>query len=127
MQSHTRNKAPVPAYLPDGVALQYSELMQQCVRPLSDGSNLSFKSKTINDRKYWYLYVSLGSRRSEHYIGADSEETRSRIEQEKSAWETTADDRNLRSRLVAMLLAGCLLYTSPSPRDLSTSRMPSSA
>ena len=25
------------------------------------------------------------------------------------------------------LLNGCLLYTSPSPRDLSTSRMPSSA
>ena len=25
------------------------------------------------------------------------------------------------------LLKGCLLYTSPSPRDLSTSRMPSSA
>ena len=24
-------------------------------------------------------------------------------------------------------LEGCLLYTSPSPRDLSTSRMPSSA
>ena len=24
-------------------------------------------------------------------------------------------------------LLGCLLYTSPSPRDLSTSRMPSSA
>ena len=27
----------------------------------------------------------------------------------------------------AELLKGCLLYTSPSPRDLSTSRMPSSA
>ena len=25
------------------------------------------------------------------------------------------------------ILKGCLLYTSPSPRDLSTSRMPSSA
>ena len=25
------------------------------------------------------------------------------------------------------ILGGCLLYTSPSPRDLSTSRMPSSA
>ena len=24
-------------------------------------------------------------------------------------------------------ISGCLLYTSPSPRDLSTSRMPSSA
>ena len=28
---------------------------------------------------------------------------------------------------VATRLAACLLYTSPSPRDLSTSRMPSSA
>ena len=53
------------------------------------------------------------------------------------AWETTV------SRAEAVLLAGraseksleilrdeisdCLLYTSPSPRDLSTSRMPSSA
>ena len=27
----------------------------------------------------------------------------------------------------AKLLENCLLYTSPSPRDLSTSRMPSSA
>ena len=26
-----------------------------------------------------------------------------------------------------MFIEGCLLYTSPSPRDLSTSRMPSSA
>ena len=28
---------------------------------------------------------------------------------------------------VPALPSGCLLYTSPSPRDLSTSRMPSSA
>ena len=27
----------------------------------------------------------------------------------------------------AMVVGACLLYTSPSPRDLSTSRMPSSA
>ena len=26
-----------------------------------------------------------------------------------------------------MMYVGCLLYTSPSPRDLSTARMPSSA
>ena len=29
--------------------------------------------------------------------------------------------------LASMFLGICLLYTSPSPRDLSTSRMPSSA
>ena len=28
---------------------------------------------------------------------------------------------------IPIQLGGCLLYTSPSPRDLSTSRMPSSA
>ena len=29
--------------------------------------------------------------------------------------------------LLVVFALGCLLYTSPSPRDLSTSRMPSSA
>jgi len=35
----------------------------------------------------------------------------------------TSDD----TKIVNALTVGCLLYTSPSPRDLSTSRMPSSA
>ena len=34
---------------------------------------------------------------------------------------------NLETSNVGAVLMGCLLYTSPSPRDLSTSRMPSSA
>ena len=34
---------------------------------------------------------------------------------------------NLASELKMEILDSCLLYTSPSPRDLSTSRMPSSA
>ena len=51
-----------------------------------------------------------------------------------SGWEdrvcTTEDGRTLTFIAMAMDLAlpkNCLLYTSPSPRDLSTSRMPSSA
>ena len=36
-------------------------------------------------------------------------------------------EKALRSSYQLMLLDFCLLYTSPSPRDLSTSRMPSSA
>ena len=39
-----------------------------------------------------------------------------------------AEDIKVREYLKAKLKnASCLLYTSPSPRDLSTSRMPSSA
>ena len=36
----------------------------------------------------------------------------------------TKEDKNLHT---IYNIKGCLLYTSPSPRDLSTSRMPSSA
>ena len=32
-----------------------------------------------------------------------------------------------KTAMVKQLCLACLLYTSPSPRDLSTSRMPSSA
>jgi len=92
--------------LPDSVSVQYSELMQQCVRPAPDGSNISFKSKLIREKRYWYLYISLGKRRSEHYLGEDSPELQDKMAREKALWESTADDRGNRARLVAMLLAG---------------------
>ena len=38
-----------------------------------------------------------------------------------------ACDSSLKVQECRVLRNGCLLYTSPSPRDLSTSRMPSSA
>ena len=34
---------------------------------------------------------------------------------------------SVKSPVKAAMVESCLLYTSPSPRDLSTSRMPSSA
>ena len=37
------------------------------------------------------------------------------------------DEINWKPDLIVASYHGCLLYTSPSPRDLSTSRMPSSA
>ena len=36
-------------------------------------------------------------------------------------------DKVSKGDLLLNLMSSCLLYTSPSPRDLSTSRMPSSA
>ena len=40
---------------------------------------------------------------------------------------THIDDSDFRVQIGGSLCSHCLLYTSPSPRDLSTSRMPSSA
>ena len=41
--------------------------------------------------------------------------------------ESAADERRRAVALVRPLMMGCLLYTSPSPRDKRQSRMPSSA
>lgn len=93
-------------YLPNSLSVQYTELMQNCVQPISDGSNLSFKYKTINEKRYWYLYISLGSTRREHYLGEESVNLLDRIEDEKAIWTSNADDRRLRKRFVSMLAGG---------------------
>ena len=93
-------------YLPNSLSVQYSELMQNCVQPLSDGSNLSFKSKLINGKRYWYLYISIGTSRREHYLGEGTTELLDRIEDEKDLWESNSDDCGLRRRLVNMLIGG---------------------
>lgn len=92
--------------LPNSLMVQYSELLQNCVHPISDGSNLSFKSKKINNKRYWYLYISIGKTRREHYLGEESPELLDRIDDEKAVWESNADDRDLRTRLVNMLIGG---------------------
>lgn len=92
--------------LPNSLSVQYSELMQNCVQPISDGSNLSFKSKEINSKRYWYLYISIGKTRREHYLGEETTELLDRIDDEKSIWESNSDDRDLRQRLVNMLIGG---------------------
>ena len=49
---------------------------------------------------------------------------------EEAAEKRAAQDRRNKERFLELVREqkeGCLLYTSPSPRDLSTSRMPSSA
>lgn len=92
--------------LPQSLLVQYSELMQNCVHPISDGSNLSFKYKDIGEKRYQYLYLSIGSTRREHYLGEETTELLDRIDDERALWESEADDRELRTRLVNMLIGG---------------------
>ncbi len=101
-------------HLSNSLTVQYSELLQNCIQPLSDGSNISFKSKVIKGKRYWYLYISLGSSRREHYLGEESTKLLDRIEDEKAAWQANEDDRELRKSLVSMLSAGGMV---PLARD----------
>ena len=75
----------------------------------------------------WYL----GNRALAASLGrypAALDERISRLEQQGKTVVALVGDNGIRALLaVADTLKACLLYTSPSPRDLSTSRMPSSA
>ena len=53
----------------------------------------------------------------------ESYESLDQLDRDLLALEDTPEDRDR----LASIFRTCLLYTSPSPRDLSTSRMPSSA
>ena len=55
-----------------------------------------------------------------------SEITKKKPEKSLTKYKHRKKGRNNRG-VITSRRRGCLLYTSPSPRDLSTSRMPSSA
>ena len=77
----------------------------------------------VRARRYCYPHCLLGKK-------VVSKEEFEALPKEEQEWAVTKEERdeaiskedNLRD-----LCYHCLLYTSPSPRDLSTSRMPSSA
>ena len=65
----------------------------------------------------------------DHLSGGFGVQSESRIRESMTASDPTkkiSGDRGGKGEVLA-LLKNCLLYTPPSPRDLSTSRMPSSA
>ena len=75
-----------------------------------DSANSSQKPKVVVDRIYdFYTKEFSNVGRSVHYLAVAA----------TNLYENT--------RVLVQKYINCLLYTSPSPRDLSTSRMPSSA
>lgn len=94
-------------YLSESTRLLYSQLLSQCLHAAApSGRGLSFVSKHIKETKQWYLQLTVGSHKSQHYIGPDSEEIQSLIANEKQLWENAKPDRKNREQLVTMLTSG---------------------
>jgi hypothetical protein len=94
-------------YQPEANRLLYADLLTQCARggaPPSRG--ISFVPKTVKGTKHWYLQLVVGSHKTQHYLGPDSEDLRDRIARERRLWKEGAPDRRAREALVAMLIAG---------------------
>lgn len=94
-------------YQSESNRLLYSQLLAECGRGgTSGGRGLSFVSKNQRGQKYWYLQLVVGSAKTQHYLGPDSEELRARMAREKELWTNAEPDRRSREKLVAMLIAG---------------------
>ena len=81
-----------------------------------DGTEQSLEI-TINGKDEPLSVVLIGTEGDDVLVGDDSADTLTGLDGSDTLIGNAGDDT----------LDGCLLYTSPSPRDLSTSRMPSSA
>jgi hypothetical protein len=93
--------------LPESTRLLYAQLITQSLHGTApSGRGLSVVSKRIKGGKHWYLQLTVGSRKTQHYLGPDSNELRGLIEKEKALWAAAKPDLAAREKLVAMLISG---------------------
>lgn len=94
-------------YLHETTQLLYSQLLGQCLNVAApSGRGLSFVTKIIKGSTQWYLQLTVGSHKSQHYIGPDTLEVLTLISKEKKLWESAKPDRQARELLVSMLVSG---------------------
>lgn len=94
-------------HLAESTRLLYTQLLSQGVQSAApSGRGLSFVAKRIKGAKHWYLQVTVGSRKTQHYLGPDRDEVRTLIEREKALWDAAAPDLKAREDIVSMLAAG---------------------
>ncbi len=94
-------------YLPESTRLLYTQLLTECLSGAApSGRGLSFVTKKIRGGTHWYLQFTVGSRKTQHYVGPDTVETRELIAREKKLWQEAKPDIRQRENLVAMLASG---------------------
>jgi hypothetical protein len=93
--------------LPESTRLLYAQLLSQCSQGAApSGRGLSFVSKRVNGGKYWYLQVTVGSGKTQRYIGPDTAEVLQLIQLEQTLWSNATSDFAAREQLVSMLTSG---------------------
>lgn len=94
-------------HLPESTRLLYAQLLSQSLHASApNGRGLSFVKKTIKGAIHWYLQLTVGSQKTQHYIGPESDAIQQLIANEKRLWENAKPDRKAREQLVSMLISG---------------------
>jgi len=98
--------------LSESIRTLYAELLEQTIHAEAEAAALgvpsagSFVKKEVKGRTYFYLQVSEGEHRRQHYLGPDSPALREWMDRVREARETTAQDEAGRAQLCKMLKSG---------------------
>ena len=97
--------------LPESVSTLYAELFDQAIRaeaelPLGVPRHGSFVSKLVKGRRYWYLQRVDGPRKTQHYLGPESDQLSAWMREVSEQRRRVAPDAARRAELVGMLAAG---------------------
>lgn len=94
--------------LPGSAQIAYSELLANLVASPLSSKGVSYFTRTVKGKDYWYMQYVIGSKKSSVYIGPDNEETKKVISQAKDLQEKNKADQSIRKRLVATGIASGL-------------------
>ena len=105
--------------------ITYTQPYTRCARLLSVLVRIVYFNPGLWVNKYWNLLTIVVSYSSHDTMMISQYMTYVTMPLHKNPWPRGHQIYNSNNR--SLIIITCLLYTSPSPRDLSTSRMPSSA
>ncbi|HEV8239616.1 MAG TPA: GSU2403 family nucleotidyltransferase fold protein [Thermoanaerobaculia bacterium] len=99
------------ARLAESTQSLYSELLDQLIAAEAERVPLmprrgSFVSKVVRGRRYWYWQQLEGGRKSQRYVGPESEQLLAHMRAVDEQRERTIPDATRRAQLVDMLAAG---------------------
>jgi len=112
----------------DAVQFVFGELGSKRMR-VPDLSGLIFDGAGDNNTKPQYARVTIYFNNNDRGLAIDRKTVSvgRRVDTQGKSKYFLNGKRTSRRRLLDLLVMACLLYTSPSPRDRTRSRMPSSA
>ena len=97
--------------LPETTQTLYAELMEQAIQAAAQRATTpavpgTFVSKHVKGRRYWYVQISRGDRKEQHYLGPDSPALADWMEGQRAVRGDERAQRRQRARLCSMLVAG---------------------
>ena len=87
--------------LPSSAQSAYAELLDSLIAAPPPARGVSYFTRPVDGRNYWYVQQVVGSRKRSFYLGPDNEPTREMVDRLKRRQTEDGIDRPSRERLVA--------------------------